>query len=620
MLGSYRLLRTLGRGGMGVVYAAVHEQTGGPRAVKLIAPERAADAEYRARFRREAELAERVHHPGLVRVLDLAERADGMLYLVMEYVDGRSLRALLTEHAADPLPLAEVYRIGERLAAALAAAHTAGIVHRDVKPENILLTGEDPGSAGSVKILDFGIAKQLGDSEPQGSAPQSRGALGTVAYMAPEQLAGSKAAGAAPIDVFALGVILYELTGGRHPFGQGDTATAIPRDRILHADPQPLAALRPDAPQRLAALLQQMLDKRSFRRPSMARVASELHALSAGKPAGPRIALFFRRTMAALILILLILEAYSFYQHRALWWPRRGAESFMVRIPAQRFTMGSTAQEVEDTARWAVEGLRCAGCDKALYERELPQRAVELSGFYMDATEATNAQYAAFLNRQANLSVEGAGPFVYRGEALLLSLAREEDPRHQSYVGIYFESGRFRTRPGMERKPVVYVSLQGAEAYCLARGMRLPTEAEWELAARGVTRRRFPWGDDDPGCRDAVFARSKSGMHCSREPHGPADVASSASDRTPEGVYDLGGNVSEWTLDFFRSRYPACPQDGCREPLVATDSKLPGESGQRVVRGGSWYMEVDACRAAGRSRRAAHQVLGDIGFRCVRPL
>jgi serine/threonine-protein kinase len=204
-IGGFRLEELLGRGGMGVVYRA--EQPGLDRkvAVKVISPGHAADARFRERFAREARLAAALDHPNIVPVYTTGEDG-GQLYLVMRYIDGVNLAERLR---GDPLPLADVAAIISQVASALDAAHARGIVHRDVKPANILLVDHDPPHA---YLTDFGITRELGGTE---GLTQAGAFLGSLDYAAPEQ-----AAGAGPrADQYSLGCVAYECLTGRPPFG-----------------------------------------------------------------------------------------------------------------------------------------------------------------------------------------------------------------------------------------------------------------------------------------------------------------------------------------------------------------------------------------------------------------
>jgi serine/threonine-protein kinase len=204
-IGGFRLEELLGRGGMGVVYRA--EQPGLDRkvAVKVIAPGHAADARFRERFAREARLAAALDHPNIVPVYTTGEDG-GQLYLVMRYIDGVNLAERLR---GDPLPLADVAAIVSQVASALDAAHARGIVHRDVKPANILLVDHEPPHA---YLTDFGITRELGGTE---GLTQAGAFLGSLDYAAPEQ-----ATGAGPrADQYSLGCVAYECLTGRPPFG-----------------------------------------------------------------------------------------------------------------------------------------------------------------------------------------------------------------------------------------------------------------------------------------------------------------------------------------------------------------------------------------------------------------
>jgi eukaryotic-like serine/threonine-protein kinase len=215
--GKYRVDRALGRGGMGAVYRARDMRLDRDVAIKVVRGELLADADARARFRREAQVVARLQHPGVVSVFDYGTLGSGAAFLVMEFVRGRDLRSLVTE---GPLRPDVAIRLLQAIAAPIEAAHKQGILHRDLKPENILL----PEEGVDAKVLDFGIAKVL--SAPTESESQTVATLtafgqplGTPAYMAPEQLAGEEMT--ARTDVYALGVIGYELVTGRLPFGRG---------------------------------------------------------------------------------------------------------------------------------------------------------------------------------------------------------------------------------------------------------------------------------------------------------------------------------------------------------------------------------------------------------------
>jgi serine/threonine-protein kinase len=224
--GRYEIESLLGEGGMGRVYKARDPLIERTVAIKTLGVELEGGelAEFRERFLREARSAGRVNHPNVVTIFDVGELADGTAFITMEYVEGRTLRALLD--AGPPLPVAESCRIGARVGEALAAAHRHGIVHRDVKPPNIML-----GADGAVKLMDFGIARL-----PDGMRTRTGLIVGTPTYLAPEQIVGRGADKRS--DIYALGVVLYEMLTGVPPFRKGsvtDLLNAIVGER--HAPP-----------------------------------------------------------------------------------------------------------------------------------------------------------------------------------------------------------------------------------------------------------------------------------------------------------------------------------------------------------------------------------------------
>jgi eukaryotic-like serine/threonine-protein kinase len=268
--GRYRLVRQLGVGGMGEVWEADDTVLGRRVALKVLVQELANDARATRRFVREARATAKLTHPNVTRVYDFG-RDGGLPYLVMELLEGDTLADRL---AGGPLPPAEAARIGAAVADALDAAHSRGIVHRDVKPSNVVLT-----PAGEVKVMDFGIAAAADETQ----STTGSGLYGTAAYISPERAAGQAATPAA--DLYSLGAVLYELLTGRPPF-LGDSPVLVVRAH-LHEQPRPVRELAPWVPTQLADVCEAALAKDPTQRPSSAaRLAMHLRA-APSRPAAP---------------------------------------------------------------------------------------------------------------------------------------------------------------------------------------------------------------------------------------------------------------------------------------------------------------------------------------------
>ncbi len=255
-IGRYQILAQAGRGSMARVYAARDPNTERRVALKVLVPPPEStpesEADSRNRFLLEARAAGRLQHAGIVLVYDAdTDAATGRPYLAMEWVEGRTLSALLRERG--PLPWREALAIATAVARALDHAHGRGVVHRDVKPANILV-----GDDGRVKVSDFGIAKFATESHTLAGQ-----VVGTPNYMSPEQVRGGALDGRS--DLFSLGAVLYELLTGAPPF-KADSIAGITY-RIAHVDPRPAAELVPGLPPELDELLLQLLDKDPTRRP-----------------------------------------------------------------------------------------------------------------------------------------------------------------------------------------------------------------------------------------------------------------------------------------------------------------------------------------------------------------
>lgn len=285
-LGSYKLISRLGAGGMGEVWRAEDTRLLRPVAIKILNERIASDPEWKARFLREARTVAQMNHPNIATIYSIEQEGD-ILFIAMELVDGESLAQILSR---GPLPPREAVRIMLRCTEALAEAHEKGIVHRDVKPDNIIV------SKRAVKVLDFGIAKQTNPTSMDSKTLTQGGMIvGTPYYMSPEQALGKAVDSRS--DIFSLGTVMYEAIAGRRPFdGESVTETMM---NIIMNEPADLGALMPSAPVALADVVRRALQKKPERRfGSAGEMMDAMNSINFDAPHTPLAARSYDPTLA----------------------------------------------------------------------------------------------------------------------------------------------------------------------------------------------------------------------------------------------------------------------------------------------------------------------------------
>jgi formylglycine-generating enzyme required for sulfatase activity len=290
--------------------------------------------------------------------------------------------------------------------------------------------------------------------------------------------------------------------------------------------------------------------------------------------------------------------------------PHRAAPELtsMVRLAGGKFTMGRSREEL-DAACQALG----ADCRSQTLDREQPAHQVTIDPYFLDENEVDNSHFVAWLTMAGSTKIDvdpesGAKRFVKTQAGMLLV------DGYFPYSGILIgDDDRFAVRPGSETVPVVQVTWDAARLYCESVGKRLPTEAEWEFAARGSASREYPWGAAGPQGCDAVTYGRADGLPCASLPVGPVSTSSASQDWTPERVHDMAGNVSEWVQDAFTlPYYPDC--GSCINPRV--DNPPPNQDDVRVFRGGGWGNMI-FLRASSRGRWGRWSLSTGIGFRCA---
>ena len=637
-LGRYHILEPLGEGGMATVYKAFDTRLEREVAVKIIRMDLFGSSVLKrilARFEREAKSLARLNHSNIVTVIDYGEQ-DGKPYLVMPYIAGGTLK----DRLGRPMPWQDAAKILLSVARGLAYAHQRGIVHRDVKPSNILIT-----ESGDPLLTDFGIAKLLEGEDGQTLTGTGVG-IGTPEYMAPEQGLGKEIDGRA--DLYALGIVFYELLTGRKPY-TADTPMAVVLKHVTDPLPRPtqFAPELPDAVEKL--ILKTLAKQPEDRHASMddfvraletlleARPGAEKASPAAPAPLPPvdpqatrddlpvtppaslkptraeppaptyrppslppsRRAPAWAWGLGGLALLafcaLAVVGLYNL--GAASLAPTETATYTATRTPTATYIATATrtptpthtatprptntpAFGIGSTLTREKDGMLMVYVPAGPFEMgsnngesdEKPVHTVSLDAFWMDQTEVTNAMYALCV--QAGVC----------------------DPPGNT---TYYRDGAYGNHP------VVSVNWQQASDYCAWAGSRLPTEAEWEKAARGgLEGKKYPWGDEAPTCQ----AGARKGAQYS----GCSGRTVSVGTFQPNGygLYDMAGNVWEWVADWYSANYYS------NSP--SSNPTGPESGSTKVLRGGSWDYYVYLIRSVFRYRYDPDYTNYYVGFRCLR--
>jgi eukaryotic-like serine/threonine-protein kinase len=535
--GRYRIDSVLGRGGMGVVYKATHIRLDAPCAVKILHRELVSNQLAIERFRREARAAGRIQHPNAIQVTDFGVAADNVVYLVMELVTGQTLRDIIKSNG--PLDVDRATAIFSQVCAAVQAAHDSGVIHRDLKPDNIVLQRIAGGER--VKVLDFGIAKLRErtvqpESQPldpdsgsfEGTLTEAGMLIGTPQYMSPEQCRGRKLEPQS--DIYSLGVVLFEMLSGELPF-TGEIPMEIVLKQIKQAPPR-VREIRPSIPPSVDEVVARALAKDPSERfasasdfgreVELAKGAAERYLVEsklptlAGEYERPRRVTVVQRSGSVEQLELPSVVASSTREKRNFSTPLLAVLGLLVLIAValvSHFVLKGQKAPVIPEGMVYVEGGRFLMGRNDGEEDERPAHDVAVPSFFLDKYEVTNRQYREFVDATGR--------------------AR---PRHWTINGAFDLADA--------NLPVTNVTWNDARDFAIWKGKRLPTEAEWEYAGRGGSRQRlYPWGDEYREGIANVYRKGGSKL---------VVIGSYQGDVSVSGAYDLGGNVSEWVEDAFK--------------------------------------------------------------------
>jgi serine/threonine protein kinase len=620
----YELLKRIGFGGMGAVYTAHDRIMDRAVAVKELRHEYAGDELLRRRFIREAQSAGGLSNPHIVTVHDLIEQ-DRTLFIVMEFLDGGTLLDRMNVAPGRRMNVEQTLEIGRQALLGLVAAHDAGLVHRDIKPGNLMFD-----SKGLVKVGDFGVVTARNTDTTNTALTQAGTHPGTLVYMAPEQIDGAEVSGRS--DVYSMAAVLYECLAGIRYFereGVRRSERAL-MDAICELPPISLRSYVPYVAEDVEAALERALAKNIEARPTAREFGDDLaRILSAPKPKpqimapgaqriprvkGPSPDDAFAETRpsgtgriaeipaegdpwrdAATRPNPPPLQASAHPQTEALATPPRPSTG-RVRPQIQEATRHAARTRFVRRAQDEGVGIRIAagvvvrGSEDS--SDEMPLRRISVSEFMLDRDPITVGQYRRFLDASAS----GRTP---PGLALLSQLyPNGKDHRPQGWGTREFDA----VCP-TDNHPVVFVDWFDAMAYAAWACARLPTEAEWERAARGVhDARRCPWGDELPDPSRAVYGRSA---------RGPRPIGGRPEGASVDGVLDLVGNVWEWCLDRYHAESYA--RLGDRDPHYA----VADPQAKAVKRGASWTNSLSSLRCSKRGSEKLHVRRPNLGFRCV---
>lgn len=577
VLGNYEIRRELGRGGMAEVYLAYQPQMEREVALKVLSPRFTGDATFIARFEQEAKAAAKLTHPHIVPIYDYGTAGD-QTFIAMAYLSGGTLGDLMAARGS-AMQVDDVAFILSQIGQALDYAHSQGIIHRDVKPSNILMDEQ-----GNVYLADFGLAKVA----ERVTQLTGSGIVGTPAYMAPEQVDTDQEV-TSSADLYALGIIAFQALVGEVPY-QASTPVKQLMAHVLKPVPS-ARQLNANIPPAIDAVLTKALAKHPADRYPTARDLAL--ALQSSVDPGSR-------RGATGLLSPDILERYE----EAARTDASSSMRHVLQIVTPPQEDESDADQVFDRQPSTITEPEIAFIsggpflmgsdyrqDPAADRNEKPQIQVDLPAYSIGRFPVTVGEYRTF--------IEADGYHTERYWTPQAWAWRKE--RRSNNLPRFWKEDLWTDDP---RLPVNGVSWYEACAYCrwlsemTGIDYRLPTEAQWEKAARGLDARIYPWGNDAPGL-----------AHCNTfgavGRTSPVGAYSPTGD-SPFGVSDMSGNVWEWCLTKWRSSY--------QEP---EDNDETDDGSKRVLRGGSWFSDADLARSAHRSSSSPGDRRFDIGFRVV---
>ncbi len=629
-IGQYLISKKLGEGGMGAVYLGEHEFTGRMAAIKMISSGNFENEDSTQRLKDEARALGKISHPNIVNVIDFFPEG-GAFYLVLEYVNGVSLDKLFK---VSEINLFQAVDTALKAGRGIAAAHAHNILHRDIKPQNVMIS-----ESGEVKLMDFGLAK-FADAT---SKTRTGIIMGTPRYMSPEQCRGTPLD--ARSDLYSYGVLVYRLACGREPFTEGD-AFQVASKHVYERPPAP-EVFNADIPPELSRIILKALAKNPEERyPDMGVMLLELEQVcEALKTAGTADTAPLTATLAL-----------SQLQQAAVRHPGGEIATPGPRTPSGlRYTGIDMVYSKKPATAQLPESLSAVNNRKS--RNLIWIVAAMLAVILLFGVAWIKKPWAANVGKPGDPSKAAQKPGVNRwikitqpvdAARIILGIGRltvqpgfharrrvtappdgyevqqhevswgELDPWLSDHPKIKPLTPEWLPKDFVERNALPATGLYWADAlaYCNSLGGSLPTEEQWEFAARGAALRPYSWGDQRPDALRLNYFAGPAGK--------PAPVMHSDQDRTPgsgsEAIYDLTGNVQEWTIDLWREDQPRKDEEWVQE----------GATSYRAIRGLPLTLPLpttippigaawrEALCATGVCLEIAKPKLMTVGFRCVR--
>ena len=616
MIGDYEIISSLGRGGFGSVYKA-RTATGNLVALKILNPQVLDNQKVVKKFFHEAMILAKLDHRNICKLIEFFP--DGQNYaIVMEYIEGTELKELMQKLPDGLLPFNQSFRIAKQSLEAFQYAHENGILHRDIKPANIMIDNN-----GNCKIMDFGIAKVAGAATHDTAA-----SMLSVHYTPPERFDPSRIVDARS-DIYALGLVFYELFTGRRPFDADETSQIM--FWHLNEIPEPPDTYVSGLPSEVSDAILTALEKdpddrfQDFREFSEAlgqgdpnidytvNLESADDATMIGdqtiitSPTASKVSKAKRRKKKGLpipliagisALVVIALAAAGFFAYKQMIPKEQAGQiltsetrvtvpeveggrlnskgyyeithakdnSIMIAIPAGEFIMGSD--------KWSAE--------------QPPQR-IYIDDYFIDKYLVTNGQFKKFVEETqyvTDAEKEGSGMVRIGRRLKAFPDANWKMPDGATSI------------EGKDDYPVTQVSYNDALAYCEWAGKDLPTEAQWEKAARGPNGNEYPWGNSEPDDTMANFDKIIGET---------SPVNQFEKGQSHYGAFDMAGNVNQWCKDWYG--------EGERQAKNPTG---PETGKERVIKGGSFDEGMDSLRSSNRNRFEPNYSSFLFGFRCAK--